>query len=57
MSLIIEKLEGGYVVTHHTTRQVATAEHVANLIMRYWPDVIAHLRLLVDGSVEKNLPD
>jgi len=53
MSLIIEKLEGGFIVTHHGTRQIVMAEHVANLIFRYWPDVVNQLRLLMDGSIEK----
>ena len=48
MSLVIEKLEGGYIVTHHAARQIATAEHVANLIFRHWPDVVDRLRLLMD---------
>jgi len=52
MSLLIERLEGGYLVTHHNTRQIATSEHVANLIFRYWPEVVNHLRLLIDA--EKN---
>lgn len=44
MSLMIEKIDGGFIVTHHDTRQIATAEHVARLIMKFWPDVTEHLR-------------
>lgn len=44
MSLTIEKLDGGYVATHHSSRQIATAEHIANLILKYWPDVVTHIR-------------
>ena len=44
MSLTIEKLDGGYIATHHSSRQIVTAEHVANLIVKYWPDVISHIR-------------
>ena len=60
MSLIIEKLEGGYIITHHTARQIATAEHVARLIFRHWPDVVTQLRPLMASheiEVEKNSPD
>ncbi len=38
--LTVEKLTGGYVVSHDNSREVATAEHVARLIMRFWPDVL-----------------
>ena len=44
MSMTIEKLDGGYIVMHHNTRQVATAEHVARLIVKFWPEVTAHIR-------------
>lgn len=39
MSLTIEKVANGYIVSHHDTRQIATAEHVANFIRQFWPDV------------------
>lgn len=51
MSLTIEKLNGSYVVSWPTKRSVESAEHVANFIIRYWPDVAEHLR-----SKLKNLP-
>jgi hypothetical protein len=47
MGLIIEKVEGGFVITHHDTKTVATAEHVANFIVKFWPDVTAHVRTLI----------
>ena len=47
MSLTIEKIEGGFVVTHHEKRQVATAEMVANFITKFWPDVTAYLRAIL----------
>jgi hypothetical protein len=50
MSLIIEKVEGGFVITHHDTKTVATAEHVANFIVKFWPDVTAHIRTLIAPS-------
>lgn len=47
MSTTIEKLAGGYVVTTvHGERQVASAEHVARIIHRYWHDVMHHIREL-----------
>ena len=52
MSMVIEKLDGGYIVTHHSTRQVATAEHVARLIMKFLPDVMTHIRELLDEEVQ-----
>lgn len=38
--LTVEKLTGGYVVSHDHTREVATPDHVAHLIARFWPDVL-----------------
>jgi hypothetical protein len=43
--LTIERLDGGYVVTHHDKRNVATAENVAHLIIRFMPDVMEHMRI------------
>ena len=39
MGLIIEKVENGFVVGHHERRHTASAEHVANFICMFWPDV------------------
>jgi hypothetical protein len=52
MSMVIEKLDGGYIVTHHSTRQIATAEHVARLIMKFLPDVMTHIRALIAEEAE-----
>lgn len=49
--LAIKRIEGGYIVTHHNVEHVATAEHVANFIVQFWPDVTAHLRTKL-GVVE-----
>lgn len=49
--LAIKRIEGGYVVTHHDVEQVATAEHVANFIVQFWPEVTACLRAKL-GVVE-----
>lgn len=38
-SLSVERLPGGFLVTVDGERQVATAEHVANLISRHWSEV------------------
>lgn len=42
--LTVRKIEGGYVVDHNGIEQVAHADHVANLIIRFWPDVLEHLK-------------
>lgn len=56
MSLTIEKLDGGYIATHHITRQIASAEHVANLIMKYWPDVTTHIRAALAVADQQTKP-
>jgi hypothetical protein len=50
MSLTIEKVANGYIVSHHDTRQIATAEHVANFIRQFWPDV-------ADSIIRKSEPE
>jgi hypothetical protein len=57
MSLTIEKIDGGFVVTHHDKKQVATAENVANFIMKFWPDVTTHLRSLLPLEESEPLDD
>lgn len=37
--VMIEKLEGGYIVEYDGHKTIATAEHVANFIMHYMKDV------------------
>lgn len=44
MSLIIEKVENGWLVSHHDKRHVATAQHVANFIVQFWPDVAHYVQ-------------
>jgi hypothetical protein len=53
MSLIIEKVDNTYIVSHPTgnhdnhptfRRQTATAKHVANLIAKFWPEVAQFVR-------------
>jgi hypothetical protein len=56
MSLTIEKLDGGYIATHHSSRQIASAEHVANLIVKYWPDVITHIRVALTQTDQEAKP-
>lgn len=46
--VIIEKLEGGYIVQHDDHRVVASAEHVANFITRFWTDVTAHIERILE---------
>ena len=41
--MIIEKVEGGYIVQHDGRKIVANAEHVANFIMRFMKDVVQHI--------------
>ena len=36
---IIERLPGGYLIDVEGNRSIETAEMVANLILRIWPDV------------------
>lgn len=56
VSTIIEKMEHGYVVRHHEHSEVASAEHVANLILHHWPDVTEwiKLKLGVDTLLKKD---
>ena len=49
--LTVEKLTGGYVVSHDHTREVATADHVAHLIVRFWPDVLECIQALAASPV------
>ncbi len=41
--MIIEKVEGGYIVQHDGRKIIANAEHVANFIMRFMKDVAQHI--------------
>lgn len=44
--MVIEKLDHGYVIRHHHRRdQVATPEHVADIIIERWPDVTDWLKI------------
>lgn len=45
--LTVEKLTGGYIVSHDHTREIASAEHVAHLIVRFWPDVLERIQALL----------
>ena len=53
--LTVEKLTGGYVVSHDNSREVASADHVAHLIVRFWPDVLECIQNLVASHVA--IPD
>lgn len=41
--MIIEKVEGGYIVQTEDRKIIANAENVANLIMRSMKDVAQHI--------------
>lgn len=46
--MIIEKVEGGYIVNFDGRKIIATAEHVANLITRYMKDVTGHIDRILE---------
>jgi hypothetical protein len=45
--MIIEKVDGGYIVEYDDRKQIATAEHVANLITRFMRDVADHIERII----------
>ena len=60
--LTVEKLTGGYVVSHDNSREVVTADRVAHLIVRFWPDVLECIEALqashaaTDADPQPELP-
>jgi hypothetical protein len=42
--LTIRKIDGGFIVINNGQEQIAHADHVSNLIIRWWPEVYEHIK-------------
>jgi hypothetical protein len=60
--MIIEKVTGGYIVEHDGYKSIATADHVANFVLRYMKDVAERIEEIINDrrvipTDEKPSPD
>ena len=54
---VIEKLDGGFLVDSEGIRRIETAETVAKLIMRIWPEVVNHIAVEIDTEYSNGNSD